>query len=272
MTTYIIGDVQGCYDSLRRLFDKIAFDEKRDKAWFTGDLVNRGPNSLGVLRFVYEHRHAMMTVLGNHDITLLAVAEEAIAFDAERHTFSDILKSSARDEYVDWLKRCPLVHYEEHEALLLVHAGVVPQWDISLTLALAKEVERALQGPESTELLHHLYGNTPDRWSDDLTGWARYRFIVNVLTRIRFCTAEGVLDLVSKEGQHTAPPRHFPWFNVSPLLKQGVKIIFGHWAALEGKTNMPQAIALDTGCVWGKQLTAYSLETGVRYCLDCPRR
>ena len=272
MTTYIIGDVQGCYDPLRRLLDKIAFDEKRDKIWFTGDLVNRGHDSLGVLRFVYEHRHVMITVLGNHDITLLAVAEEAVPFQEERHTFSDILKSAQRDEYLDWLKHCPLVHYDADNAVLLVHAGLVPQWDAPTALSLAKEVEPVLQGNDSATLLHHLYGNTPDCWSPDLSGWPRYRFIVNVLTRIRFCTREGVLDLVSKEHQHTAPAHYLPWFTVSPLQEKGIKIIFGHWAALEGKTGMPYAVGLDTGCVWGKQLTAYALETGTRFCLDCPRR
>lgn len=272
MAVYVIGDVQGCYDPLRRLLDKIDFDENRDKIWFTGDLVNRGPNSLGVLRFIYEHRHAMMTVLGNHDITLLAVAEEALPFQEEKHTFSDILKNAQRDEYLDWLKHCPLVHHDTDKEILLVHAGLVPQWDISLTLSLAKEVEVALQGSEGALLLHHLYGNTPDHWSPDLTGWPRFRFIVNVLTRIRFCTREGVLDLVSKEGQHTAPPNYFPWFQVYPLQKANLKIIFGHWAALEGKTNVSSTIALDTGCVWGKQLTAYALETDTRHCLDCPRR
>jgi bis(5'-nucleosyl)-tetraphosphatase (symmetrical) len=153
-----------------------------------------------------------------------------------------------------------------------VHAGLVPQWDVSLVLTLAKEVETVLQGNESATLLHHLYGNTPDCWSPNLKGWSRYRFIVNVLTRIRFCTREGVLDLVSKEERHTAPVHYLPWFAVSPLQKKSIKIIFGHWSALEGKTDTPYAIALDTGCVWGKQLTAYALETETRYCLDCPRR
>lgn len=272
MSIYIIGDVQGCYDPLRRLLDKIDFDEKRDKIWFTGDLVNRGPDSLGVLRFVYEHRHSMMTVLGNHDITLLAVAEEAVPFQEERHSFSDILKNGQRDEYLNWLKHCPLVHYDADRATLLVHAGLVPGWDLPLTQSLAKEVETLLQSNQSAVLLHHLYGNTPDHWSPDLSGWPRFRFIVNVLTRIRFCTREGVLDLLSKEDQHTAPADYFPWFSVSSLQRIGVKIVFGHWAALEGKTGIPNAIALDTGCVWGKQLTAYALETDTRYCLDCPCR
>jgi bis(5'-nucleosyl)-tetraphosphatase (symmetrical) len=272
MTTYVIGDVQGCYDPLQRLLDKIDFDEKRDNIWFTGDLVNRGPNSLGVLRFVYEHRNSMKTVLGNHDITLLAVAEEAIAFDESKHTFADILKNDRRDEYLDWLKHCPLVHVDAEKNTLLVHAGLVPNWDLSLTQSLAKEVEACLQSPQSTELLRHLYGNMPNVWSPDLSGWPRFRFIVNVLTRIRFCTQEGVLDFLSKENQDSAPPHYFPWFTLSSLHKTGVNIIFGHWAALEGKTNTPHAIALDTGCVWGKKLTAYALETGTRYCLDCPSR
>jgi bis(5'-nucleosyl)-tetraphosphatase (symmetrical) len=214
----------------------------------------------------------MMTVLGNHDITLLAVAEEALPFQEERHTFSDILKNGQRDEYLDWLKHCPLAHYDPDRTTLLVHAGLVPQWGVSLALTLAKEVETVLQGGESATLLGHLYGNTPDSWSPDLTGWSRFRFIVNALTRIRFCTREGVLDFLSKEDRHTTPVDYFPWFEVSPLQKEGIKIIFGHWAALEGKTGMPYAIALDTGCVWGKQLTAYALETGTVYCLDCPRR
>ncbi|MEY3182818.1 MAG: Bis(5-nucleosyl)-tetraphosphatase, symmetrical [Pseudomonadota bacterium] len=271
MATYIIGDVQGCYEPLRRLLDKIRFDDKRDTIWFTGDLVNRGPDSLGVLRFVYTHRYAMRTVLGNHDITLLAVAEEAILFQPDRHTFADILQDGQRDEYVYWLKQAPLAHYDAQEAMLLVHAGIVPNWDLSLTLSLAKEAETALKSEQSATLLRHLYGDKPNHWSPDLIGWDRLRFIVNVFTRIRFCTPAGVLDLKSKEGQHKAPADYVPWFEVVTLQEE-MRIFFGHWAALEGRTGTPQAIALDTGCVWGKKLTAYHLESSTRYCLDCPGR
>ena len=276
MTAYIIGDVQGCYDPLQRLLEKIRFDESRDTIWFTGDIVNRGPDSLKVIQFIYQHRAVIKTILGNHDLTLLAVAKGSVPFQAERHTFSDILEHSQREEYLDWLLHCPLAHFDQQNQILLVHAGVVPQWDVAEALSLAQEVEQRLVSDDCAELLHHLYGNTPLQWSPDLQGWERYRFIVNVLTRIRFCTPEGKLDLVTKEGAHAAPPGYVPWFTaprlVARLKESGIKIVFGHWAALEGKTSQAWAVGLDTGCVWGNQLTAYAVESGSRFCIDCPRR
>ena len=256
MAIFAIGDVQGCYDELRELIDKIAFDPKRDRLWFVGDLVNRGPDSLAVLRYVRGLGDRAITVLGNHDLHLIAVAR-GIARLREDDTLGDVLKAPDGDELIDWLRCLPMMHVEGDKAL--VHAGLLPQWSVDKAAILAGEVEAALRGPKHQKFLEHLYGSKPSRWKDSLEGWDRLRVIVNAMTRMRFCAADGELDFKSKGESTAAPPGFMPWFEVAGRKSAGTTLIFGHWSAL-GLRVMPNVLALDSGCVWGGRLSAIRLE------------
>lgn len=259
MATYAIGDVQGCYDELQDLLRCILFDPEKDTLWFAGDLVNRGPKSLEVLRFI-KNLPRSVVVLGNHDIHLLSLANR-LAEAPKNHGLNEVLKAPDCDSLIDWLRHQPLFHYDSTLGFAMVHAGIPPQWDLSLALDCAQEAQRMLQSDQYPEFLKHLYGNQPIRWHAQLAGWSRLRFIVNALTRMRFCDATGKLDFSTKGGIGTQPPGYFAWFEVPGRLLSGVPIVFGHWAALEGKTGVaPQVFALDTGCVWGNYLTAMRLE------------
>lgn len=256
MATYAIGDIQGCYSTLRRLLDKIDFDPARDRLWLVGDLVNRGPKSLAVLRFVKSLGTRAITVLGNHDLHLLVVA----AGHVEPHrgdTLHAILKAPDREELLDWLRRRKLMHVAGRYAM--VHAGVLPQWSIAKAMSLAREVEAALRRADYGDFLRHMYGNKPDRWRENLTGFDRLRVIINVLTRLRLCTAGGRMEFTHK-GAPTHPPRGFkPWFETPRRRNRPTTIIFGHWAAL-GLYLESNVVCLDTGCVWGRTLTAFRLK------------
>ncbi|MSQ52761.1 MAG: symmetrical bis(5'-nucleosyl)-tetraphosphatase [Betaproteobacteria bacterium] len=256
MATFAIGDVQGCFEELRELVDKIAFDPKRDRLWFVGDLVNRGPDSLAVLRYVRGLGDRAITVLGNHDLHLISVAT-GFARLRDDDTLSDVLKARDRDELIDWLRGLPMMHVEGDMAL--VHAGLLPQWSLDKAATLAGEVEAALRGPKHVKFLEHLYGSKPARWKDSLKGWDRLRVIVNAMTRMRFCTADGELDFKSKGESTSAPPGFLPWFEVAGRKSAGTTLICGHWSAL-GLRVMPDVLALDSGCVWGGKLTAIRLE------------
>ncbi len=269
MSTYAIGDVQGCFDQLQALLNKIAFNPKKDQLWFVGDLVNRGPKSLEVLRFVKSLGNRAITVLGNHDIHLLA-RHYAVRKAGRDDSLDEILNAPDVEELMQWLRYQPLVHYNSH--YLMVHAGVAPMWSIDQVLSSAKEVERQLQQRNPAEFLHALFSKQiPILWRENLQGMARWRCIVNYLTRIRFCDVMGCLNFSNKSAQ--PDPACYHWFRVPNRKTQDIPIIFGHWAALEGKTNGEELVyALDTGCVWGKQLTAMCLEQrtlisveGVRY-------
>jgi len=262
MTTFIIGDIQGCYAPFRRLLDKVKFDPAQDRLWVTGDIVNRGHESLAVLRELYTMRASLIGVLGNHDLTLLAVAAGVQPFHHDKHTFQDVLDAPDREALLNWLNSWPMVYHDLATQSLMVHAGLVPGWDLNLILSLSEEIQQCLQGTDRQSFLEHLYGNEPEQWSPALSSWPRWRFIVNAFTRIRFCTPEGHLDMITKEGKHKAPQGYQPWFEVVPLPKGIQRIFFGHWAALEGHTGHDHIIGLDTGCVWGKCLTAYVLEEG----------
>lgn len=258
MAVYAIGDLQGCYDSFRHLLDKLNFDPDKDRLWLTGDLVNRGPKSLKTLRFVRGLGKCAKVVLGNHDLHLLAVAHD-IGDSTDRFgSLAKTLKADDRDELIDWLRRRPLAHYSKKLNTLLVHAGLPPQWSISNTLARAEEVESRLRGKRYVKLLAKLYGNTPDRWSGDLKGRKRLRFIVNCLTRIRMIDKKGRLDFEHKGPPASARKGLTPWFDVDNPDWEGTRIVFGHWSAL-GLIINPKLICLDTGCVWGRQLTAVQL-------------
>lgn len=271
MSTYAIGDIQGCFDPFMRLLNKIQFDEKKDTLWLTGDLINRGPKSLETLRFVkalQTHGHAI-TVLGNHDLALLAVAFNTIPYDPQRYTFSDILTAPDREALMDWLRHQPLLHHDPYLGYTLVHAGLHPQWDLALAQSLAKEVEVVLQSENPMPFFENLFGNKPNHWDPALTGIERLRFIVNCLTRLRFCNLTGELDLKSNEPPENAPTHYLPWFSINTRKNRDLKILFGHWASLKGKCSEPNVFALDSGCVWGNCLTAMRLEDNKRFTEPC---
>jgi bis(5'-nucleosyl)-tetraphosphatase (symmetrical) len=255
MSTYAIGDVQGCYDQLRRLLDRIGFDPARDTLWFVGDLVNRGPRSLEVLRYVRGLGDAALTVLGNHDLHLLVVAA-GVRKPHRGDTIDEILRASDRDELLDWLRHRPMMHVDAGYAV--VHAGLLPQWSIGRALELAREVERTLQGADCAGLLAHMYGNTPVRWDEALTGYDRLRIIVNAMTRLRLCDADGRMDFTHKGPLDALPAGYMPWYEVPGRASAGTPVICGHWAAI-GLAVREDMIAIDSGCVWGRELSALRL-------------
>jgi bis(5'-nucleosyl)-tetraphosphatase (symmetrical) len=256
MALYLIGDVQGCDAPLGRLLEKFAFSASRDTIYLLGDLVNRGPHSDRVLRRLMGYGASARCLLGNHDLSLLAVAHGDRA-PHRNDTMDTILSAPDRDAMLDWLRQQHMA-IREH-GLLMVHGGVLPQWDGAQTLALAGEVEAMLRGPDLLEFLPRMYGNVPAQWSDALEGADRLRVIINALTRLRFCTAEGVMDLKASGGLADAPPGMLPWFEVPGRKTAGQTIAFGHWSTL-GYLRRPDIIALDTGCVWGGCLSALRLD------------
>lgn len=271
MAVYAIGDIQGCFDSLQQLLEKLAFDPATDRLWFTGDLVNRGPRSLETLRFVKGLGDRAVTVLGNHDLHLLAVWQH------DRHlkrgdTLEPVLSAPDRDELLEWLRHRPLMHYEPQLGpVAMVHAGLSPQWDLETALRCAREVEDVLRGAEFTAFLDHMYGNEPRRWSEDLTGWDRLRFSINCFTRLRFCKADGTLEFQHKGQPGSQSGEFLPWFEVEGRASRDTQIVFGHWSTL-GFYKGHGVCALDSGCLWGGQLTAVRLdETGLpSWSIDCP--
>lgn len=265
MATYAIGDIQGCFDSLQQLLERIAFDPAKDRLWQVGDLVNRGPQSLATLRWAKELGDALVTVLGNHDLHLLAVAAGAET-PKRNDTFHDVLEAPDRDELLDWLRRRPLMHIEN--GFTLVHAGLLPQWSIAQARELAAEVERVLRSDSYRDFFAHMYGNRPDHWRDDLQGMDRLRVIVNGMTRLRFCTPEGKMEFAHKGLVENRPEGFLPWFEVEERASRDGFVICGHWSAL-GLRLEPDFAALDSGCLWGGQLTAMRLEDRQVFQVDC---
>jgi len=263
---FLVGDVQGCDAALKRLLDEAGFSPSRDRLVLLGDLVNRGPASLAVLRRVAGFGGAAVSLLGNHDLHLLAVAAGVRGLH-KGDTFGDVLSAPDAAHWLHWLRQQKLAHVEA--GWLCVHAGLVPQWDAAQTLALAAEVEALLRGPALEAFLLRMYGNEPRQWADTLQGDERLRFVINVLTRLRFCTADGVLDFKTKEGAGAAPPGHHPWFEVPGRASAGQPVAFGHWSTL-GLVNRPDLLAIDTGCVWGGALTAVRVDGGRREVLQVP--
>ncbi|KAB2931258.1 MAG: symmetrical bis(5'-nucleosyl)-tetraphosphatase [Candidatus Contendobacter sp.] len=258
MAVYAIGDVQGCHDPLLRLLDLLRFDPAADVLWLVGDLVNRGPHSVEVLRLVHGLGERAVTVLGNHDLTLLAVAAGRVK-PKRKDTFHTILAAPDQGELLDWLRRRPLLHHDPALGFTLVHAGLPPQWDLELAQSCAAELETTLRGPNCEDFLAHMFGGEPRRWRDDLAGYDRLRFIVNALTRMRFCAADGTLSLSEKGPPGGQEPSLLPWFAVPGRRNAGLNLVFGHWAAL-GYYRAPGIYALDSGCVWGNRLTAIRLD------------
>ena len=265
MATIAIGDVQGCYDQLMRLLERARFDERRDTLWFVGDLVNRGPQSLETVRFVKGLGARAVTVLGNHDLNLLAVAA-GVRKPHRGDTHEALLAAPDRDELLAWLRHRSMMHAGGGYAM--VHAGLLPQWSIDQALALAREVEATLRAPDHREFLKRMYGNEPLRWRDDLAGIDRLRIIVNAMTRMRLAAADGTLELDHKLGLDTAPAGYYPWYDVPGRASRGTPVLFGHWAAL-GLVMREDAVCLDSGCVWGRALTALRLEDRRLFQLDC---
>ena len=265
MATYAIGDVQGCVDALARLLDAFSYDRSRDRLWFVGDLVNRGPDSLATLRLVKELGEAAVTVLGNHDFHLLAVA----AGHANKHhsdTLDQVLAAPDCEQLLAWLRQRPMLHVEG--ALAMVHAGLLPQWSVTTARTLAQEVEAALRGASWREFLANLYGDTPDSWSESLCGADRLRITVNAMARMRFCTAEGKIEFRTKGETAKAPPGFFPWFDAPGRASRDHTLVCGHWSTL-GLKLRPDLIALDTGCVWGGSLSAVRLEDRMLFQVPC---
>ncbi|MBS3964285.1 MAG: symmetrical bis(5'-nucleosyl)-tetraphosphatase [Methylomonas sp.] len=266
MAIYAVGDIQGCYDALRRLLDHVGFDPKIDQLWLAGDLVNRGPHSLETLRFVKGLADAAVTVLGNHDLHLIATAL-TLGKIGKKDTLLPILKAPDCDELIAWLRHRPLFHRNDHFCLL--HAGLPPQWDLALTQDMASLVERALQGPEHLRFFASMYGNKPALWSDTMTRAEKLRFAVNCFTRLRYCDADGTIDFAHKGPPGSQPPHLMPWFTVPNRKSRDLRIIFGHWSTL-GFYDRDNVYAIDTGCLWGGQLTALMLGDDVqRYSMDC---
>ena len=265
MATYAIGDIQGCYTELLRLLEQICFDPAIDKLWLVGDLVNRGPDSVNVLRLIKSLGDAAIAVLGNHDLHLLAVAEGA----AKLHrcdTLHDILDAPDRDELLTWLRAQRLLYVEDE--FVLVHAGLLPSWTVAQAQQLAHEAEAALAGKHYYDFLVQMYGNHPDHWEDDLSGYKRLRVITNACTRMRVCTLRGEMEFKFKGEVHNVPEGYMPWFDVPGRASANATVVCGHWSAL-GLKVAPQVIALDTGCLWGGALSAVRLEDRELFQVPC---
>jgi bis(5'-nucleosyl)-tetraphosphatase (symmetrical) len=255
MAHYLIGDVQGCDEALGRLLEQTGFSPSRDTAYLLGDLVNRGPDSAGVLRRVMALGASAQCLLGNHDLSLLAVAY-GLRAPHRNDTMDSVLRAPQREAMLDWLRHQRMTI--RAQGWLMVHGGVLPQWDAEDVLRVAAEVEAVLRGPGLADFLSTMYGNEPARWDESLAGADRLRVIVNALTRLRFCTPEGTMDLKASGGLDAAPPGLLPWFDIASRRTAGVPIAFGHWSTL-GYLQRPDLLSLDTGCVWGGCLTAVRL-------------
>jgi bis(5'-nucleosyl)-tetraphosphatase (symmetrical) len=277
MPTYAIGDVQGCYDDLRRLLDAIRYDPANDILWSAGDIVNRGPQSLDVLRFFYDLKHQAVVVLGNHELHLLTVAYAFPERMRPGDTLTSILNAPDREELLTWLRHCPFLHHDHYLGFTLVHAGFPPQWDLLQACRCASELEDELRGQDYPQLLRHIYGDSPREWRDDLTGWDRLRFISNCFTRIRYCTPNGELSMKNKGKPRLdhiyAVNEDRPWFMLPHRASQKLQIVFGHWSTLGFYADAKNGIyGMDSGCLWGGELTAMRLEDKQVFQVKCQRK
>jgi bis(5'-nucleosyl)-tetraphosphatase (symmetrical) len=262
-----VGDIQGCYTELQQLLKQIRFDPTHDRLWLVGDLVNRGPDSLQVLRYVRSLGDSAVTVLGNHDLHLLAVASGVDKLHRS-DTLDEVLDAPDRDELLHWLRQQRLM-YAEGEYVLL-HAGLLPQWSVKQAGKLANEVEKVLRGDDYVTFFEHMYGNSPTQWDDDLDGYKRLRVIVNAFTRLRICTAQGEMEFKFKGEVEKMPAGYMPWFDVPKRKSRDATVIFGHWSALGLKVT-PTVVALDTGCLWGGPMTAMRLQDRKLFQVSCNR-
>lgn len=271
MATYAIGDVQGCYQELLLLLEKIEFNIEKDRLWFVGDMINRGPDSLQVLQLIDSLGNRAQCILGNHEFHFLAVAK-GLRDPSQYDSFHDILNSSHCDYFVNWLLQQPVLYHDELLGFTMVHAGIHPHWDLKQAIYHAHEVSLILQSEEHQHLLANLWSNEPAQWQDDLVSIQRWRYIINVFTRMRFCDEQGGLNLSFKGEIHDAPDDLIPWFQFPHRKTEQDKLIFGHWAALRGKTDIKNIYAIDTGCAWGEKLTALCLETEKRFSVNALRK
>ncbi|MSQ65936.1 MAG: symmetrical bis(5'-nucleosyl)-tetraphosphatase [Limnohabitans sp.] len=262
MSMYLIGDVQGCDRALQRLLDKLQFSPTRDTLFLLGDLVNRGPDNTAVLRRLQKLGNSARCLLGNHDLNLLAM-HLGLTRPKPGDTVQDVLSAPDRDSMMLWLRSQSLAMHEA--GVLMVHAGVLPQWSLTQTLSLAAEVETVLRGPHWTDFMAHMYGSQPDRWHDSLTGHDRLRVIVNGLTRLRFCTSDGAMEFAHHSDVKDTPDGYLPWFDVPDRQTRHTTVAFGHWSSLSA-LGRDDVIELDTGCVWGRCLSALKIDlvTGLR--------
>ncbi len=265
MSDYAIGDVQGCYEPLQRLLEFIDFDDQVDRLWFVGDLVNRGPESLAVLRFIKSLPITPRITLGNHDLHLLGSLFGGRPWKGHDDTIQEVINAPDGEELGDWLRKQSMLYHSPELNVVMCHAGISPLWDLPLAKRLAEEVELALSGEHYREFLSQMYGNKPDMWSDDLVGVERLRVIVNYFARMRFCDSNGRLVLDYKGTIAKAPANLYPWYDVPNRKEIEVDIVFGHWAALMGLCPNPKIHAIDTGCLWGGQLTALRLQDKQRF-------
>jgi len=257
MTTYAIGDVQGCFHAFQSLLVAIDFDPAKDKLWLVGDMVNRGSGSLEMLRWCYAHRSSINVVLGNHDLHALVVANGVVK--AKKYdTLDSLLAAGEADQLLNWLRHQPLM--VKQDDFVMVHAGLLPQWSVAQALALAQEVEAALQADDYVDFLSHMYGNEPHSWCDDLSGYDRLRVITNAITRLRVCSENGEMSFEFKGELDAIPKGYMPWFDVPDRQSLDHTVVFGHWSAL-GLQHRNHVHALDTGCLWGGELTALALDT-----------
>lgn len=261
MAIYAIGDIQGCHDQLTRLLEKIEFKDDRDRLWFTGDLVNRGPKSLQTLRMIRSMGANAIVVLGNHDLHLLATAYQDLK-PGKKDTLDDILTAPDRDELLMWLRYRPLIHVDRELDLTMVHAGLHPRWSIDKAQSLAGEVEAVLRSDKHVSFYRHMYGDKPRNWSDQLKSWSRLRFITNIFTRLRYCSEAGRTRLNAKGAPGTQPQGIYPWFEIESRRSKNDRIVFGHWStlALLKDYEYTNVYPLDTGCLWGGRLTALRID------------
>ncbi len=273
MATYAIGDIQGCFQELNDLLSLIGFSAEHDHLWFAGDLVNRGSQSLETLRFIASLGDKAVSVLGNHDIHLLAADQAGKAH--RKDTFDAIFAASDRDELLDWLRRQPLFHHDQNLDYSMVHAGISPQWNFNKIKSLAKEVEDVLISEDYKHYLARIYGNQPNIWSDDLTGWERLRCITNFFTRVRYCEQNGRMNFDQKGPPGSQTQGLQPWYEIKDRQSKELKIIFGHWSTHKlAEVNVAEnnVFPIDTGCLWGGELTALRLDDCRIFQLDCKHR
>lgn len=258
MSIYVIGDIQGCYDPLQRLLEKIHFDPSTDQLWGVGDMVNRGPQNIEVLRLLKQLDHAFIGVLGNHDLHLLAVSKGYRELK-NGDTIQDVLSAPDAEEILHWVQQLPLVHYDKTLNSMLVHAGIPPQWSVKSTLKHANEVHSVINSEQQDEYFSHMYGNKPNLWKKSLVGPERWRLITNYFTRMRFCETDGTLDLKAKYAPDQSPKHLMPWYQVPERKTANTNIFFGHWATLLGNADGENIYATDTGCVWGNVLSVVDI-------------
>ncbi|WP_339799310.1 symmetrical bis(5'-nucleosyl)-tetraphosphatase [uncultured Marinobacter sp.] len=266
MTDYAIGDIQGCYDRLLDVLAKVDFSPSRDRLWVAGDLINRGPASLATLRYIHRLGSSAVVVLGNHDLHLLAVARGGHGLK-RKDTLQDILDAPDHDTLLDWLAQQNIAVHDAGRNLVMAHAGLPHIWTVEQAMSCARELETVLRGDSVADYFQAMYGNIPERWDASLVGMDRWRVITNYFTRMRFIAPDGALELTTKESAGNAPAGYAPWFSYPR--SDDVRVIFGHWASIEGNTGYDRFIGLDTGCVWGGALTMMNLDTGEKIHCDC---